>query len=604
MSDEIDINKVAAEFVNQNIEHFYQAGKDAIKGAADKVRLMLKNSYKDYLECAVPRYSKAKSFFVRNEPTYLYNFYVPIGVSCGESQISNASVKDMASVNPHAVVTGGGGSGKSMLMRHLFLDALVNKERVPIYIELRDVNQSNESIVATIQETLHSNKFHLDDTYIEKALRAGHFVLLFDGFDEVTLSLRKTVSKQLLALAKNYDKNIILISSRPDNEFSGWPTFSVFKMNELTLDQACKLIEKLPFEGEFKTKFLKDLRESLFQKHQSFLSNPLLLSIMLLTYGQSADIPNKLNVFYNQAYEALFQRHDALKGAFQRDRATSLDIQDFARIFSALSLQTYDKRIFQMSKAQAIEYLEKSKAILNISFDTSDYLQDAEQAVCLLVEDGLLITFSHRSFQEYFVARFIYHAKREVQQKLIDKYSRAINIDNVMGLLFEMNPELFERALLIPELERLERAVKVKRKIGITHFFRFLRSEVDEIRISDNGLEGFYMRNSYGFHAIIDFAITRVGKLIDWTPFLDFEQTQAEIPWQKYRKHYETYESQGKATVIPIAKLKFTDDIIKDLASSRTYFSIATLEQALALKKALVAKHESIDSSLDEILKS
>src|SRR6185503_8614326 len=131
------------------------------------------------------------------------------------------------------------------------------------------------------------------------------------------------------------------------------------------LDQACELVQKLPFESEFTSKFLKDLRDTLFAKHNSFLSNPLLLSIMLLTYGQSADIPNKLNVFYNQAYEALFQRHDALKGAFQRDRSTGLDIQDFAKVFAAFSLQTYDKRVFQMSKTQAIDYLEGAKKILN-----------------------------------------------------------------------------------------------------------------------------------------------------------------------------------------------------------------------------------------------
>ncbi len=41
---------------------------------------------------------------------------------------------------------------------------------------------------------------------------------------------------------------------------------------------------------------------------------------MLLTYGQSLDIPNKLNIFYNQAYEVLFQRHDTLKGGFQRNK--------------------------------------------------------------------------------------------------------------------------------------------------------------------------------------------------------------------------------------------------------------------------------------------
>ena len=36
MHDELNINKVAAEFVNQNIELFYNVGKDVLKGATDK----------------------------------------------------------------------------------------------------------------------------------------------------------------------------------------------------------------------------------------------------------------------------------------------------------------------------------------------------------------------------------------------------------------------------------------------------------------------------------------------------------------------------------------------------------------------------------------
>lgn len=602
MTEEIDFNKIAVEFVNQNIESFYQAGKEVIKGAADKVRLMLDGSYKDYLACVVPRYSKAKSFFVRDEPTYLYEFYVPIGVSCGNKSINQACIDEVSAIAPHAVITGGGGSGKSMLMRHLFLDSIIAKQKVPVYLELRELNQTNQTLLNFIRETLHSNGFKLDDSYIDKAMKAGHFAFLFDGFDEVSLALRKVISKQLVDLAKNYEQNLILVSSRPDNEFAGWPSFSVFRINSLTLEQACELVQKLPFEGDFKSKFLQDLRDTLFTKHSSFLSNPLLLSIMLLTYGQSADIPNKLNVFYNQAYEALFQRHDAAKGAFQRDRATLLDIQDFARVFSAFSIQTYDKRLFQMSKSQAIEYLEKSKTILSVDFNSSDYLQDAEQAVCLLVEDGLLITFSHRSFQEYFVARFIYHAKLDVQQKLIDKYGKAVRMDSVMDLLFEMNPELVERMLLIPGLERLERAIKVKRKVGVTHFLRFLKAEVDFIQVSDRGLEGFYLKGTQGFYAIVDFAMEHSGNLIGWKGFMGFADVKTSIPWGKYGRKYGEPHGQKNRHHITVAKLKHTDDIVRDLAGSGAFFSIRTLDDAIEVKKALIKRHKNFDNSLAEIL--
>ena len=283
MSEEIDFNKLAVELVNKNMESFLNTGKGVLKGARDKIRLHLHRSYKDYLSCVTTRYSKAKSFFIRDEPTYLYNFYVPMGISSKGASIKSASIGRISRVNPFAVITGTGGSGKSMLMRHLFLDTIRELKKVPVFLELRELNNSDQSLTSLIQNTLHSNHFDLDNDYIEKAMRSGHFAFLLDGFDEIAEGRRSEVSKQIVRLAQNYDDNLIIVSSRPDEEFSRWAPFNVFAIDELTLDQATELVEKLPFESDVKTKFTKDLHQRLFRQHKSFLSNPLLLSIMLLT---------------------------------------------------------------------------------------------------------------------------------------------------------------------------------------------------------------------------------------------------------------------------------------------------------------------------------
>ena len=598
MDNEIDVNKIAAEFVQQNIESFYNTGKDILKGAADAVRLRLNKSYKAYITCVASRYSKAKSFFIRDEPTYLYNFYVPMGLTSVNGEVSRASISALES-NHFVVITGSGGSGKSMMMRHLLLDGLLQANRVPIFLELRELNQTPISLKQFIQNTLHLNNFALDDEYIEKALKAGHFLLLFDGFDEIALSLRKRVSKELIELAKSYERNLIYVSSRPDNEFAGWSSFSVFRIQALHLSQACELIEKLPFDLDLKGKFLHELKNGLFTTHESFLSNPLLLSIMLLTYGQSADIPNKLNVFYNQAYEALFQRHDALKGAFQRARQSKLDIQDFARVFSAFSIQTYDKRRFHMTRSEALEYLERCKKILQIKFDSNDYLLDAEQAVCLLIEDGLLIAFSHRSFQEFFVARFICDSKPDVQEKLIEKYSKHFLSDSVFELVSEMNPELMERCLIIPQLERLEKYLKIKRKVGITHFVRYLKSAFTTIEIRDGRILGTNKaKEGSNYSAVVSFTLRNWGKLIDFK----FVRKKIEPDLDKY--FAEKYAPDNEHVVMQVSQLTYRDEFVQDLATSGGFFSIHTLESVLKIKDALVQKHQEVGATLEEILLS
>src|SRR5688500_16166386 len=273
MAEELDLNKVVVEFVNHHLENFYNTGTGILKGARDSIRLRLNKSYKEYLLCVTERYSKAKSFFIRNEPTSLYSFYVPMDISCGNRKIKSTSFHELVSQNPRSVITGTGGSGKSMLMRHLFLDAVVNKHKVPVLLELRRLNTSGQTLTEFAKETLRSNHFSLDDEYIDKAIKAGHFAFLIDGFDELSSSLRKSISKQIVQLGDKYDKNHLIVSSRPDIEFTAWQAFTVFRIDPLTLHQACDLVDKLPFDAEVKSKFHRHLRNSLFKKHQSFLSN-------------------------------------------------------------------------------------------------------------------------------------------------------------------------------------------------------------------------------------------------------------------------------------------------------------------------------------------
>lgn len=590
MGEELDINKVAAEFVSHNLENVYNLSKGVLKGAADKIRLRLQNSYNSYVVCVAQRYSKAKSFFIRNEPTNLYDFYVPIGLSSSNNRIEVPSINAVASVNPFVVVTGGGGSGKSMLMRHLFLDTLETKERVPVFLELRELNQTQIPLLEFLEETLRSNKFGLDHEYILKALKAGHFVIFLDGFDEVALSIRKDLTKEIQQLAKSYDQNLIVVSSRPDNEFTGWSSFTTLVVNPLNVGQACELVEKLPFDDELKSKFLLDLKNELFEKHESFLSNPLLLSIMLLTYGQSADIPNKLSIFYNQAYEALFQRHDALKGAFQRERLSKLDIQDYGRVFSAFCIQTYDKRAFQFSKSDALDYLERAKKIINLEFNTGDFLSDALQAVCLLIEEGLLVVFAHRSFQEYFVARFICHLKPEMQDRMMDKYARTFLHDEVMTLIYEMNPELVERAFIIPCLERLAKFIGLRTRVGITHYLRYLKSQYPRFELPEGTIIGYPSSPQYPYGKMVSFVIYHCGSLVGWHAF-PAHLDDLEFMRKKY----------GKGP-IDISNMTYRDDFIVDLATQKHFFSKPTLQLVFDIRKALVEKHRNADKSIDELL--
>jgi hypothetical protein len=596
---EFDINKVTAEFVQHNIENFVRLGTDVFKTATRQVQLRLDRTYKAYLKRVAEKCSRTKSFFIRGEPVYLYQFYVPLSVRHGNTIIKNIN---FFQVPRCSMIVASGGSGKSMLMKHLVLSALLQKGKVPVFIQLQHLNRGDLNLLGLIQKTLSDNKFHLDGEYITQAIREGHFALFLDGLDEVVERKRQVVGHAIREFARTNDQNAVIVSSRPDPELEGWQDFTILKVLPLTLELACELVAKLPYDDQLKDKFLEDLKTSLFSKHQSFLSNPLLLSIMLLTYGQSANIPDKLNVFYNQAYEALFERHDALKGGYSRARKTKLDIQDFARVFSAFCLQSYDKGQLEFSRVEILSLFEASKAVVGVETNKEDFLKDCLQAVCLLVEDGLKIVFTHRSFQEYFTARFIAESSPKVQERLISKYSPRVRRDSVLPLLYEIRPDVVEQYYLLPKLDALFEFIGYQGgAITKEQFLKYAQVTHSEVQLGRKNEEHFTAsvnaKDIQGFASLSSFALRHCGRQVGWN---GFKKVCEDSKWM-----LEKYGSEdGAYKVYALAGMTADTDFIKDLFEKGSFFSVETLQVMAKIRVALKEKTAKKESSLEEILKS
>lgn len=583
----------AVEFVASNIEKIIELGRKAYGKVDEEVKLRLRSSYKEYLQQTREKYSRSKSFFIRNESVDLYSYYVATGIKCGRSKIENPNFESCTAASKRIIISGAGGSGKSVLLRHLFLDCISKKEYIPILIELRDLNSTEISLDEKIIDTLDRYGFESNSDYVQKAKSAGHFCFFLDGYDEVNHSIRKKLIIQISKISDKYKECPIFISSRPDEAFNGIEDFNIYSMLPLDIDLASSLVKKLPFDEEIKSKFSEALVNGLFDKHESFLSNPLLLSIMLLTYGQNAEIPSKLSIFYNQAYEALFQRHDANKGGYSRDRRTDLDIQDFSRVFSLFSLQTYEKRIFKMSRTDCLGYIEKSRDSLKKKFQAEDYLSDLLSAACLLLEDGLEISYSHRSFQEYFVALQISFSAPDIQEHLINRYWKNMTSDNVIYLLAEINPELIERLLIIPKLEKLFYDIGVKNKVGITHAAKYLKKVYKTLNVDQEALSATIEGIDANDSAIVHLAIG----------LCENHTMPEEAYFDKHHKEMvEKYGNGDERVEYKTKEMSYKTPIMSDTLNSKGAFSREYLQSAYNALKILQKKHENRSKNLESLL--
>ncbi|WP_167355305.1 NACHT domain-containing protein [Pseudomonas marginalis] len=589
--------EIAVELLNSQLENLFNFGRGLYESHDEKRKIKIGQAYQRYILNARSKLSKTKSFFVLDKPADFYDYYVSTTISCGGVYLENPGISRCVNESDRIVIAGTGGCGKSVFMRHLFLDCIKQMRFVPVLIELRDLNDSVRTVDEHVFYTLENGGFDVGGSFVRRSMEYGNFCFLFDGFDELVEPRRNEVGDYIKEISLRYSGCPVIVSSRPDERFNGWNQFSVFSVEPLSKKAAISLVKKLPVEKEVKDKFLRELDERLYEEHQSFLSNPLLLSIMLLTYHQNAEVPSKLSVFYSQAYEALFQKHDATKGAYSRSRSTSLDILDFSKVFSLFSLLTYDNRIFRMSKVDCLEFIEESKKRLGADFDRQDFLSDLLGATCMLVEDGLQVAYSHRSFQEYFVSLYILGESLEVQTKLIDRFWEPTGSDSVIALLYEQNPALVERVLLIPYLEKAFRDIGVVSKVTHKSHFEFLRKSYEMVQANKNELSFmFHMDDSSKRRialGIIGTAVTICGR---WS----------KAPSEVYRALsdavFKELNGEGDYFSFRFSNLREKPKVLKLLRDSETSYGINYLTTAFNLYKELKEKHSNHAKSLFDLL--
>lgn len=421
------------------------------------------DAYFDYLQNTVNKNSQIKTLIYNRVPKFLYLFYECPKVQYENKPIETSNAQDILDINSKLIVTGIGGIGKSLLLKHFFLNIAQYGRYIPVLIELRKFNQMDSkeiSLYDAIYQNLSDNGFKLEDKYYKYSLDAGGYVILLDGFDEVNRDKAQKVFDQIQSFSQRYNKNHFVVSSRPSDRFVGWNDFHELSLCSLTKKQALNLIQKIDFDETIKIPFYNALDTFLFDKYKSFASNPLLLTIMLLTFNNHASIPEKLNEFYEQAFLTLYNMHDATKDCFVRDIRSHLTCEEFKTVFAHICIRSYFSEDFEFSENLLRQYIEKAKTKFNaFSFSIDDFKEDLTSAVCMLIKDGLHYSFIHRSFQEYFAAWYTRKLPDDDQYTLLTDWISKLascSSNEYIRMLFDLQDEKVNKIILCPGIKQIK----------------------------------------------------------------------------------------------------------------------------------------------------
>ena len=235
-----------------------------------------------------------------------------------------------------------------------------------------------------------------------------------------------------------------------------WEGFSEAKLLPFDLEKAVEYISKLRFDEDKKKEFLDDLKGELFEKNEDFLSNPLLSAMMLLTYDSFGEIPEKRHTFYSKCFDVLAREHDASKGRYKRELFSSLTMDQLEQVFMFFCASSYAEQQFSFSEEQMKKYVDEAVSSCGTDADVMTVMKDFRESISIMELDGLTYEFAHRSFQEYFYARFVVKDRKLSLQEKVGWLIRKFLLDDTIEMIADMDRIYFEDDFLLPLTKALD----------------------------------------------------------------------------------------------------------------------------------------------------
>ncbi len=433
----------------------------ALRTEFEKARVSILAGFEGFFERQRIRLGFTKTLLYKDAAVPISDFYVRTRLEHKDAIYEDAEFLKLTNERPQILIMATAGSGKSIFLKHLFLRSLSETGgRIPIFVELRDLNDwGGKPLIEMVRMQVQDAIPSLPPRLFEFLLKAGKLTLFLDAFDEIDPALRATYEKEVVRLSKKYLDLKIFVTTRPDESFMTWQRFHVYKMLPLSKAQAVELIQKLKYNVAVKEKFSQELEASLYETHEEFVSNPLLLTIMLMTFEDVGAVPDRMYLFYEEAFKVLFQRHDAAKEVFRRITYSGLKIDKFRSVLAAFCAITYARSQFHFDDDKVTEAISRAMGLTKVAAETDAYLKDLLLSVCILLRDGLQITFSHRSFQEYFCAVFWMAKGGQELSNAIEQLVARGGSANVIGMMYEMNPDLLEQVWIGPALRQYKEKI-------------------------------------------------------------------------------------------------------------------------------------------------
>lgn len=352
------------------------------------------------------------------------------------------------------------GMGKSTILKKLFISCIEKNINIPIYIELKHLDENKDIIDEIIEDFNPVSGEALDKDFIKELIARGDFTFFLDGYDEIALEKKEVVTIKLQKFLSKADSNVFFLTSRHEESLISFGQFQRFQIAELEKIEAYELLKKydmvteLNIYDDLKKQIQENISQKAFAELDSFLGNPLLVSLLYLTFKLKKDIPSSKNDFYRKVYDSLYEEHDLTKDSYKREKYSKLSCSDLQKILMRFSFICLTKNINIYNKDELMQYIREAKRSPYFTdFKEDDIFNDITKTVPLIASDGIDYKWTHKSFMEYFAALYVNDSEKK--DKILEGIRESRNFPTYLNMLdfyYGLNQQIFDKIFLRPIL--------------------------------------------------------------------------------------------------------------------------------------------------------
>jgi predicted NACHT family NTPase len=353
------------------------------------------------------------------------------------------------------MVLGKPGAGKTTFLKDLAIQCIYNNFQnnyIPIFINLKNFAETPEELNILEYIAQELSLLGVTDAYmkIEQLLQQGKLFLLLDGLDEVREEHTKRVIKKIQEVSDRFHSNKFVLTCRIAASEYVFERFTEVELADFDEEQIAIFAKNWFFAHDTPAKaesFIQKLKEN--KSIRELATNPLLLTLLCLAFGDKETFPKKLSQLYQEALRLLLKQWDAKIYHERQQVSEKLSVKHKEDLLCQIALKTFERGAYFFDQEEVEEYIadfignlqhiDPDPELLRLNSET--VLKSIEVQHGLLIEQAKgIYSFSHLTFQEYFVARAI---KQRSDLEHLVKHITQTNWREVFLLTTEMltNPD-------------------------------------------------------------------------------------------------------------------------------------------------------------------